>query len=441
VKGTVRELQSYQLDGADFLASRRSALLADEMGLGKTIEAIAALRILANRKQIRRVLILAPSYLVSNWESELLNWAPTFWVEAIRGAAVNRSDQWHGDAQVFVVGYETLRADIAQVKKRPFDVLILDEAQKIKSRLSKVHLATKELRAYRKWALSGTPIENSFEEYKAIFEVISPGLLGGGGAEDEPLDQRDLMRSQTLRRTRQDVLSLPPLVQEEVWLDLGSRQREAYDALVKQTLKALKKNPTTGHALALLSKLLQVCNIDEETGDSCKLEYLESALCDLSSTDSGVLVFSSLPQKTLKRIAPRIAWCAPTLISGETPPIQRAELVRRFQESKGFSVALVSTMAGGLGLNLTRASYVFHFDHWWTPAAKDQADARAHRYGQTSTVFSYSLFTKGTVEESVARILRDKRSLFESVLEGTAQVTDTNITSKLIAILREAARS
>ncbi len=431
---TTPSLRDFQVTGAKFLAARRSALLADEMGLGKSVEAIAALDLLAKRNQLRRALVVAPGYLISNWASEFEKWSTRWWIEEVRGTKAQRSRLWRTDATVFVASYDSLSSDISIAGTRPYDIVIFDEAQKIKSRQTRIHKAASDLRAYRWWALTGTPVENSFEEYKAIFDVIAPSLLTTE-TNLEPWRQRDMMGERTLRRTRDDVLDLPALVEEQVWLTLGPQQQIQYDSVFAQTALTLRNHPTTAHALAMLAKLLQICSIDPESGESTKLDYLISVLKELENTDSGVLVFSYLPQKVLKQIAPKLKWCKPLLITGETPINERDQLIREFQESRGLAVALISTKAGGLGLNLTRANYIFHFDHWWTPAAKDQADARAYRMGQEKTVFSYSLFTSRTVEELVAKLLGEKRHLFSSVLTGNGPTIDGEVAHELLGIV------
>jgi SNF2 family DNA or RNA helicase len=410
-------LRKFQEQGVNFLLEHTGALLADEMGLGKTVQAIAALLRLYQAKRLRRAVIVAPAFLVPNWQEELARWAPKVWCETVTGTKVQRLETWHGDATIFLVSYETLRQDIDAIVNRHFDVLILDEAQRVKNIHAQTHKALERIRAYRKWGLTGTPVENGFDEYVAIFQILAPEIVDPD-LRLEPWELQARMLRRTLRRKRADQLDLPPLERRIVHLALLPRQRQRYEALFRQAIHECRLQPSLTHQLAWLTKLMQVCNWDPDSGESSKAEYLQNKLKELEGSDAGVLIFSCQPHKSFGFLKERLRWAQPIVITGADDVATRQRLVQRFQNSSRFVVALMSTKASGLGINLTRANYVIHYDHWWTASARDQAEGRAHRLGQRRPVLAWGLCTTATVEEKVLKIVDEKADSVERILTG-----------------------
>ena len=224
-----------------------------------------------------------------------------------------------------------------------------------------------------------------------------------------------------LRRRKKDALpDLPEKVHEEIWLDLKEKQREHYDLAERKgviNLNELGDRVTVQHVLALITKLKQICNLDPVSKEGCKLEYLEEQLEELTEVGDKALVYSQYPMKTLAQIEARLSRFNPLLYHGTLPGKVRDKIVEDFQEKDDHQVLLMSVKAGGLGLTLTRANYVFHFDRWWNPATATQAEDRTHRIGQTKTVFVISLFTVGTIEERIQQILERKRHLFDEIVD------------------------
>jgi len=410
----------YQIEGIKFLAEKPSALLGDEMGLGKTIQAIVALQVLYRRGKARHTLILCPRSLLGTWERELDKWAPEFFVLKVRGSRADRRQLWRTPATIFLTTYETLRQDIDDLPELTdrFHVTILDEIQKTKNSTTGVSRAVRKIRSAYRWGLSGTPLENSIEDVTSIFGYLKPDLFHG---EEIPTPDQVKRRIQPyfLRRRAKDVLlELPSKMQQEVWLELSDAQAATYAQAEKNgRLKLSRSDATRVHVFALINELKQICNIDPETGESCKADYLEDQLDGVVESGQKALVFSHLPHVSLARLLPRLQGFGAATFDGSLNDRQRDQILRSFQERERPSVLLMSVQAGGTGLTLTAANHVFHFDHWWNPAVARQAEGRAHRFGQEQTVFVHDIFTVGTIEERIYRLLQDKQNLFDTVID------------------------
>lgn len=413
-------LHPFQREGVQFLTTHPSALLGDEMGLGKSIQAIVALRLLLYGGDVRRALILAPKTVFWDWYAKLRLWAPDLTVLPVEGPKRRREWYWSCDSHIFIAGYETYREDCELVPPDRFDLVILDEIQRIKNPNTAAAQAVRRLGAHWRWGLSGTPLENKLDELVAVCQAIKPDLLPSAkGLAPEYV--REAVTPFVLRRRKADVLqSLPPKTSRVVWLDLTPPQRAAYDMAERQGIAALAGNGAGANAtwlLALLGRLKQICNRDEATGASCKCDYLLQELPSLRQTGDKALIFSQYPDKTLKPILPRLAPFRPALFDGSMRDSWRQELVMRFQQTEEPWVLAMSLKAGGVGLTLTRANHVYHFDQWWNPAAAEQAEDRVHRIGQRQPVQVTTLLTRGTIEERIAEMLERKRELFRQVMD------------------------
>ena len=234
-----------------------------------------------------------------------------------------------------------------------------------------------------------------------------------------------------LRRTIEDTeLELPERTYQHHWLDLLPAQRNSYDKTELgevEGIRSLGGNATRVHILALITRLKQICNYDEVSGQSCKLNFLQDELEVLTDNNDKVLVFSQYPNKTLKEIEPKLQQFASIIYDGSLSAAQRTEAVDNFQESDANKVLLMSVRAGGSGITLTRANHVFHFDHWWNPAIVDQASARVRRIGQKKPVFVHSLYAADTIEERIFDLLQEKRALFNAVFGGKAEADDEDL--------------
>ncbi|RIK33842.1 MAG: hypothetical protein DCC55_34195 [Chloroflexi bacterium] len=422
----------YQITGIKFLAEHPSALLGDEMGLGKTIQAIVALQVLYRRGDARQTLILCPRSLLGTWQRELARWAPELYVLLVRGSKEERVTLWQAPASVYLTNYETLRNDQADIPgiALKFQVVLLDEVQKIKNPTTDVARAVRRIRAQYRWALSGTPLENKLEDVAAIFDYLKHGLF----SPDEfltPAMVKKRIEPYFLRRRTADVRrELPEKITTEVWLDLTDAQYRTYqDEETAGRSELLKAGTTRVHVFALINKLKQICNLDPRTGESCKADYLADQLDSITENGQKALVFSHLPKVSLKQIEPRLRSFGTAVFDGQLSDIRRERIIQDFMGQGDPKVLLLSVQAGGVGLTLTAANHVFHFDHWWNPAVVRQAEGRAHRIGQTQTVFVHDLYTSGTIEERIYKLLQDKQSLFDAVIDDlSAEYVQGSIT-------------
>ncbi|MFH1922539.1 MAG: DEAD/DEAH box helicase [Planctomycetota bacterium] len=418
---------SYQLEGVAFLYPRHAAILADEMGLGKTMQAITAIRLLVRSGELRRVLLVCPKPLVSNWKREFDLWAPEIPVLVIEGDQARRRWQWQvPEMPVKIANYELLHRDqetfdVRDASGKPglhFDLVVLDESQRIKNRSSATSHAARGLSRSRNWALTGTPVENSPEDLVGIFEFLAPGLLS---PEMRPRRMGRTVADYVLRRTKDRVLTdLPPKLFRDAELQLTPEQHETYRLAERQgvlRLTELGEAVAIQHVFELVLRLKQIANFDPATGASSKLERLEADLEEVAQSGRKALVFSQWVE-TLDRLARRLRRFGPVEYHGRVPVRRRDAVIRSFRDDPSRHVMLISYGAGGVGLNLQFSGYVFLFDRWWNPAVEDQAINRAHRIGVAGPVTVTRFLMLDTIEERINHILEEKRELFNTIFSG-----------------------
>ncbi len=428
----------YQFEGVAFLYPRHAAVLADEMGLGKTMQAITAIRLLLRCGEVQTVLLICPKPLVSNWQREFALWAPEVTVMVIEGDRARRAWQWQlPDVPVRIANYELLCRDrdlleagtdgglspstgeIESAGPGRFDLVLLDEAQRVKNRSGATSQVARAIRRRRSWALTGTPVENSPEDLVGIFEFLAPGFLS---PELKPRRMGRAVRDYVLRRTKDRVLTdLPPKLFRDADLELTPEQRETYQLAEDEgvvRLSSLGGELTIQHVFELILRLKQICNFDPATGASAKLERLAADLEEVAGSGRKAIVFSQWVG-TLKRLAKRLGRFGPLEYHGKIPPKHRDAVIERFRADPSRHVLLMSYGAGGVGLNLQFAGYVFLFDRWWNPAVEDQAINRAHRIGADGPVTVTRFLMRGTIEERIDHILQEKREMFDTIFSGT----------------------
>jgi SNF2 family DNA or RNA helicase len=409
---------AYQFEGVAFLYPRFGAILADEMGLGKTMQAITAIRLLLHSGQIQQVLLVCPKPLVTNWQREFALWAPEVPLVAIEGDRDKRQWQWQvADVPVKIANYELLFRDhelLADHSAR-FDLVVLDEAQRIKNRGSTTAQIVRSIHRRRSWALTGTPVENSPDDLVGIFEFIAPGHLS---PQLKPRRMGKLAADYVLRRTKERVLAdLPPKLFRDADVELTPQQRETYRLAEEEgvlRLSALGEAATIQHVFELVLRLKQICNFDLASGESAKFERLAADVEEVAASGQKALVFSQWVE-TLETLARRLARYGVMQYHGRIAPRERDAVLRRFREDHRRHVLLISYGAGGVGLNLQFAGYVFLFDRWWNPAVEDQAINRAHRIGASGPVTVTRFLAVDTIEERIDQVLRDKRELFDTI--------------------------
>ncbi len=439
-------LMPFQQDGVRALVAMDRLLLADDMGLGKTVQAVAALRILAARGGAGPGLVVAPASLLDQWRQELAKWAPELSAIVVRGPADDRTWQWRAQKHIMLASYETLRADARRLPGlRPpgerWSAVVADEAQRIKNRDNETSRVVKRLPRIRSWALTGTPVENCVDELASIMEFVDH--KSGG----RPVRYRSgpalLQRHQELqlRRRKGDVLpDLPPKLETRLTLPLRPAQRRSYDRAEQEGivyLKSLGANVAVSHILELITRLKQICNFDPQTGESGKMDDIVEKLREISARGHKALVFSQYANEIsgVKAAARRLQEFDPIVLTGEVPVAARPGLVQRFRALDRHRVMAVSLRAGGVGLNLQEASYVFHLDRWWNPAVERQAEDRAHRIGQTVKLNVVKYICADTIEARIDAILADKQALFDRVVDDVSLDLSTRLTRRELLAL------
>ena len=410
------QLRKYQLDGIKFLIQNQIALLADEMGLGKTVQVAVALEILYRQNRIWRTLIVVPSSLKLNWQKEIKKWAPSLSVQRIIGGGKNRWAYFHLPYNVLIASYEDIQIEFGNSNiMEKYELVVLDEAQRIKNPNSNTALACKLINRNSSWALTGTPIENSIEDLISIFSFLKLGLIYKGMLKKE-IHKR--IKMNFLRRKKKEVLKdMPPIIEQELPLELSGQQKRAYESYIffKRSYYH-QKSITHGELLSLITKLKQLCNYDPESNISVKLDALKTLINDVVNSDNKLIVFSQYLE-TLKWIANNLTEINYMLFSGELSENEKNKVLKDFEEESGPIVLLMSLKAGGVGLNIQAADSVLLFDRWWNPAVERQAIHRAHRFGRTRPLHVIKFVIVNSIEEEILNIIQKKESLFRDYVD------------------------
>jgi superfamily II DNA or RNA helicase len=466
----VATLRPYQQRGLDWLQFLRSAglggILADDMGLGKTVQALAHLSVeQASGRLTAPALVICPTSLVLNWQAEAARFAPGLRTLVLHGADRAGHFATIGGRDLVVTTYPLLTRDHATLAERDWHVVILDEAQTIKNPLATTSKLARTLRAGQRLCLSGTPLENHLGELWSLFDFLMPGFLGDrqsfGRRYRGPIEKGEDSARQTslaqrvapflLRRTKSEVAAdLPEKTEVTEPVALGASQQAIYEgirmAMHKRVRQAIAERGLARSGIIILDALLklrQACcdprllkleTVKAAKARSAKLERLMEMLPELVEEGRRVLVFSQftsmlalIQMELTERGLPYV------LLTGDT--LDRKTPVRRFQAGE-VPIFLISLKAGGVGLNLTAADTVIHYDPWWNPAVEAQATDRAHRIGQTKVVFVHRLIAIGTIEEKMEVLKARKQALVARILGGEAGAT-LNLTEEDVAALFE----
>lgn len=443
-------MRKYQKDGYKWLRTLEGwqfgGILADDMGLGKTLQVIAVLLAAKEEGKKGTSLVVTPASLVFNWGAEFEKFAPDLNVSLITGTQEERQKkiEAYQEADVLVTSYDLLKRDIGFYEDKIFSYEIIDEAQYIKNHTTAAAKAVKVIQSRIRYALTGTPIENRLSELWSIFDYLMPGFLYTYDTFKKEIetpivknnDEKAMKRLQKmvgpfiLRRLKEDVLKdLPEKLEEHRYVRLGSTQQKIYDGQVLHMKEILARQDTEEfnksklQILAELTRLRQICCdpslcFENYKGETAKLE----ACLDLiqSAMDGGhrILVFSQFTSM-LEILQNKLgeAGIEYFTITGSTSKEKRLELVKDFNEGN-VPVFLISLKAGGVGLNLTGADVVIHYDPWWNLAAQNQATDRAHRIGQTKKVTVYKLIARHTIEEKIQKLQETKKNLADQVMNG-----------------------
>lgn len=429
------DLRHYQEAGYQWFKSlseyHLGGILADDMGLGKTVQTIAYL---LSEPSDHPHLVVVPSSVIYNWKNECERFAPSLNVQVIAGSPEEREQLIHEaqDADIWITSYGTIRQDIELYRELTFHAFILDEAQFIKNHLTKTSKAIREIRAAKRFALSGTPIENTIDELWAIFQVVLPGLMPSlkefRKLESEKISS--LTRPFILRRLKEDVLKeLPDKIEAVHVSELTKEQKSLYVGYLQELQKMTSESIASDNfqqnrmkILAGLTRLRQLCChpslfIENYQGRSGKLDDLMETVKEMKESGRRMLIFSQFTSmhelfiEALKKEGIDYFY-----LHGQTPAKDRVEMSDAFNSGEK-SVFLISLRAGGTGLNLTGADTVILYDLWWNPAVEDQAAGRAHRFGQKNVVQVIRFITEGTIEERIYELQQKKRELINQVIQ------------------------
>ena len=446
-KTLTADLREYQKEGCawiDFLYRHRfGACLADDMGLGKTVQAIGFLsRYFHSKKKAGRasVLIVLPPSLVFNWQEEFERFAPSLKVvECLSKASwKNALDS----AQVVLTTYDRLRIDMPYIKDYQFEIVIFDEAHNLKNVSAARTKAAAQIKRRFTLCLTGTPVENNASEFYSVMSAAVPGIFGSLKSFKEHFREapdRILGRSRPfiLRRTKDKILKeLPKKEEHELFLTMSTLQKEIYTRTVAEVkaevAEAYQDRPEQQAgiiALAAILRLRQVCVSPELLGKTMpepapKFQYMGDRLEELHSEGNAALIFSQfiggLDQMEVIAKERGISYLR---MDGRTPVSKRKEIVKSFQGGSGPAFFFISLKTGGVGLNLTRANYVFHLDPWWNPAVENQASDRAHRIGQTQSVFVQRLIMQHSIEARMLELKARKAELFRQLVDEPGEKT------------------
>ena len=454
------ELRPYQKEGFKWINEITDlgfgGVLADDMGLGKTLQIIAFL--LSQKKS--KSIVVVPTSVIYNWMDEFEKFAPSIKIGLVHGSKSKRDkvlrdfkrglgikveegnlkEKSYEKYDVLLTTYGTLKNDEKAYENLSFDYCIIDEAQNIKNPAAQATLSVKNIKSRCNIALTGTPIENNLMELWSIFDFVMPGYLFTKERFRERfiLDESNLSELKSLitpfilRRLKEDVLSeLPEKLEKKYLVEMKGKQKQLYSFYVKAIKNQLNENKSSEKSgrdkinlFAYLTKLREICLdpslvVPDYTGGSSKLTVVKEIVKDASESGKKILLFSQFTS-VLQKIEEDFKKedISYLYLDGGTSAKDRVERVKKFNEDSNIKVFLISLKAGGVGLNLTSASMVIHFDPWWNPAVEDQATDRAHRFGQENKVEVIKLVAKDTIEEKIVLMQEDKRELIQSLMDG-----------------------
>ena len=471
--GLLAELRPYQKTGVGWLRFMTElglgACLADDMGLGKTVQVLALLLARKARrragKPARPSLLVAPASLLANWRAEILRFAPGLKYRILHPSELSPED-WKSAQKDFgraaagcdlVLTTYGLAARLESLRKTRWDVVALDEAQAIKNPAARQTRAVKELNCAQRLVLTGTPVENRLGDLWSIFDFLNPGLLGsagkfgeflkaGAGGGGAPGALRALVKPYILRRMKTDksvIADLPEKTEVKAYCGLAPKQAALYGAAVRELAEKVEEVEgiqRRGLVLAYLTRFKQICNHPSHwlrdggyaEAESGKFQRLRAIAEEIASRQEKALVFTQYQEMTgpLLEFLAGIFGRAGLALHGGTPVKARRGLVDAFQAENGPPFFVLTSKAGGSGLNLTEASHVIHFDRWWNPAVENQATDRAFRIGQKRNVLVHKCVCRGTLEERIDEMLADKARLADSVIGGGGEKLLTEMDNK-----------
>ena len=442
-------LRPYQEHGFHWINYLREigwgGILADDMGLGKTVQALSYMHYYRYTTGKLNALVVCPTTLMFNWENEIKKFTPALSYHIHHGADRSKSKELFRETEIVITTYGTLRSDIKMLVDIPFDYVILDESQAIKNPASKVTKAAGLLRAKNRLCMSGTPLQNNTFDIFAQMNFLNPGMLGSieffrqefsipidkFGEQDRKDHLRKILYPFILRRTKEQVAKdLPEKIETILYCEMEDEQRNIYEAYrndfrdkILGTIETQGINRSQLTILQGLMKLRQICDstaiLNEQEkfpNHSIKLEELGREITENISNHKALVFSQFLGMLALIREKLKELGVDHEYFDGSTSAIDREKAIQRFQNDENCRVFLISLKAGGVGLNLTAADYVYIVDPWWNPAVEQQAIDRTHRIGQTKNIMAYRMICKDTIEDKILQLQDKKRMLAKDLI-------------------------
>jgi len=433
------QLRPFQVRGVEWLIQNTKGILADDMGLGKTVEAISALRLLFNSGEIGNALIICPKSLTSNWAREFTRWAPELSRLVVSPSGSIREHVWRtvlGKVHVIITNYEQMRTPPSDLLDKGIDIIIADEAHRMRNIGSRVASGVRKLKWRRFWALTGTPIERDPTDLATLLSTIEPSRFSVSDKSLHPTSLRAQARPYILRRLKSEVLDeLPEVIEQVQSIELLPGQSNSY-RLVQEKLRAAEDT----NFLAIIGELRGICDFDEETGESAKADRILEILLNIKAAGEKAVVFSYLlkPLDILQeRLHENMGPQSSVALRGSMDSRERDESLRAFKSDPAITVLLCSSRVGGEGLTLVEANHVIFFNEWWNPSANAQARDRVIRIGQIRGVHVYRFRCQGTIEESLDEILERKSGTMSELIDRIAESAPTpDVIKDLVKKLR-----
>jgi SNF2 family DNA or RNA helicase len=407
-----------------------AAILADDMGLGKTVQVLAAIRHLVGAGVLRNTVVLCPRSLLANWEAEATRWASDLAVLRVTPSTADKDEVWRavmGRSHLYLTTYEQMRKPAATLLEGEIDLVVMDEAHRVRRLESQATRGVAKLQKRRIWALTGTPIERATEDFATLLSLLQPKRFSLRDAALDAASLRSRAKPFMLRRLKSDVQSeLPDVIDTKEVLELTPQQQRSYTAAIRRT----RETQTSDAAfLTLINELRAICDFDPDTHASSKVDRIEEIVDAVKIVDQKVVIFSYL-LKPLDLLSERLATShgpgAVRHLRGDLSLEERDRNIRQFRTDPEVVALLASSRVGGEGLTLTEANHVIFFNEWWNPSANAQARDRVVRIGQERGVSVHRFMCRGTVEELLNSILQQKSETVARVIDSMAESPSAN---------------
>ena len=415
-------LKDYQEEGIEWLLKSKGRILADDMGLGKTLQSLAAAATYIRDFKAKSVLIVCPPSLIANWKNEISKWLPDFCATCIYDTGSEKDFIWEniiGHSHFFITNYEQIRDTPKILKNLSFDLIIADEAHKIRKNNSKVYKAIADLNYKNFWALTGTPIENKSTDIINLIKIVNPRINFNSFNKLPDISKRAQIRKYILRRMKSDVLTdLEESFEINHEIELSPKQRESYDLLLKEMFSAEQHE-----ILSIYGKLKATCDIDPVSNESSKIDFVMELLEKIIERNEKVVIFSFWikPLEVLSAVINKnFGNDQSFLFTGSLSKDARHKMIQQFSNPKNkCPVFLCSGKIGGEGLNLVVANHAIFFNEWWNPSNNNQARDRIVRIGQEKKSFIHHIYTKHTLETRIKEIIKEKIDINFELVEKT----------------------